>query len=105
MVSISVVKQSNATFAKQHAESLVVVLAGATSNLGAGTLEQLATMLYASTFYVLGRSATRFTTQRETLQKLNPSLKIVFIETDVSLIAGIAANKLPRQRNVSTTCS
>ena len=92
MVSISVVKQSNATFAKQHADdSLVVVLAGATSNLGAGTLQQLVTMLHASTFYVLGRSAARFTTQRETLQRLNPSLKIVFIETDVSLIAGIDA--------------
>lgn len=89
MVKFSTIEQSNAAFAKQHVEPLVVVLAGATSNLGAGTLEHLAKMLHNSTFYVLGRSAARFAAQRQTLQRLSPSLKVVYIEIDVSLIAGV----------------
>jgi len=94
MVSLTAIKKSNEAFAKSrahHSQGLVVVLAGATSNLGAGSLQQLAAMLQGSTFYVLGRSAARFVSQRVELEKLNPSLKIEFIETDVTLITGIDA--------------
>ncbi|KAF2107992.1 hypothetical protein BDV96DRAFT_692962 [Lophiotrema nucula] len=92
MVRFSAIKQSNAAFAKQdvsNTRGLVVVLAGATSNLGQGTLMQLAAMLDGSTFYVLGRSATRFAGQLAKLEGLNPNLRVVFIETDVSLLSGI----------------
>lgn len=46
-------------------------------------------MLQSPTFYVLGRSTTRFATQREKLLILNPQMKIVFLEIETSLIADI----------------
>ncbi|KAF2651545.1 NAD(P)-binding protein [Lophiostoma macrostomum CBS 122681] len=94
MVKLTAVKDSIGRAARDragnaNARGLVCVFAGATSNLGAGALEQVANILHDSTLYVLGRSATRFETQRQSLQSLNPSLKISFLETDVSLISGI----------------
>jgi NADP-dependent 3-hydroxy acid dehydrogenase YdfG len=94
MVKLTAVKHHNERFAQDragnaHTQGLICVFAGATSNLGAGTLEQLATMLQDSTFYVLGRSETKFKAQSRSLQSLNPTLKVVFLETDVSSISGI----------------
>jgi hypothetical protein len=54
-------------------------------------LERMAIMFQSSTFYILGRSSSRFAPQREKLEKLNPSLKLVFLEAEVSLIRDIDA--------------
>ncbi|RYP45460.1 hypothetical protein DL769_011462 [Monosporascus sp. CRB-8-3] len=89
MVAASAVVQSNASFASQNHEGVVCVFAGATSGIGARTLERMTTMFKAPTFYVLGRSSARFAKQRKTLESLNRDCKIVFIETEVALISGI----------------
>lgn len=94
MVRLATIVESNRLFAKEnaeHGERLVCVFAGATSNTGAATVEQLAPLLPASIFYILGRSASRFQIQRAKLESLNRRLKIVFLETDVSLISSIDA--------------
>jgi NAD(P)-dependent dehydrogenase (short-subunit alcohol dehydrogenase family) len=93
MVKLSAITETNARFAsgKSNNESLVCVFVGATSGTGSGTIEKLATMLEAPTFYVLGRSAARFAGQRAKLERLNSNLKLEFIETDVTLISGIDA--------------
>lgn len=89
MVAITKIAQSNNSFAAQQHEGVVCVFAGATSGIGARTLERMVAMFKAPTIYVLGRSSTRFAVQRKTLEARNPACNIVFVETDVSLIAGI----------------
>ena len=87
MVSQSIIKSSNTVFAKTHDEGLVCVFAGATSGTGAGTLLNMAvTLQHSPTFYIIGRSATRFAAQRKKLESANSSVKIVFIEAEISLL-------------------
>jgi NAD(P)-dependent dehydrogenase (short-subunit alcohol dehydrogenase family) len=84
--------QCNERFVTEHhEEGLVCVFAGATSGIGASTLEKMATLLHAPTFYVIGRSAEHFSSQRVKLEKLNPTCKIVFLEAEVSLISDVDA--------------
>ncbi|KAF7870218.1 uncharacterized protein EAF02_009408 [Botrytis sinoallii] len=81
MVKIPEIYQANASFGKNNdsPQGLICVFAGATSNISASTLEALAEMLQSPTFYVLGRSATRFATQREKLlSNTKESLEITF---------------------------
>jgi len=93
MVKLPSIRQSNAAFAADRSKSsgLVCVFAGATSGIGASTLELLVSMLHDSKFYVLGRSAERFEAQREKLGKQNPSCQVEFIEGDVSLLSDLDA--------------
>ncbi|KAI0145325.1 hypothetical protein GGR57DRAFT_517215 [Xylariaceae sp. FL1272] len=90
MVKIKAVVQTNQRFSSQHRDDGIVgVFAGATSRIGARTLERMITMYRAPVFYVLGRSPTRFAAQRKSLESLNPEVTIIFVEADVSLISGI----------------
>lgn len=85
-------RESNQRFANSYDEQgLVCVFAGATSGIGASTLERMATMLHSPTLYVIGRSATRFAAQHTKLATLNPSCKIAFLEADVSLLSDVDA--------------
>ncbi len=78
-------------FNKEQDVGLVCVFAGATSGIGASTLETMVHKLQKSTFYVLGRSTSRFAGQRAKLKSLNPSCKIVFIQAEVSLLSAVDA--------------
>lgn len=92
MVKLPSVKQSNGAFAADRAKSsgLVCVFAGATSGIGASTLEVTFSMLlHDSTFYILGRSAKKFESQRLKLAALNPSSQLKFIECDISLLSNV----------------
>ncbi|KAH8763979.1 hypothetical protein F5882DRAFT_453266 [Hyaloscypha sp. PMI_1271] len=90
MVKIAAIRESNQRFANSHDEQgLVCVFAGATSGIGASTLERMATMLHSPTFYVIGRSAARFVAQHTKLATLNPNCKIAFLEADVSLLSDV----------------
>ena len=91
MVKTTVIRQCNARFTRDNHLGFVCVFAGGTSGIGASTLEMMALMLHAPTFYVLGRSATRFESQRANLENLNPSCKIVFLEAEVSLLSDVDA--------------
>ncbi|KAH9993896.1 hypothetical protein F4779DRAFT_608440 [Xylariaceae sp. FL0662B] len=91
MVKATTIVQSNQEFSTQHHQDdgVVAVFAGATRGIGARTLERMITLYRSPTFYELGRSSTRFAAQHKTLEFLNSECKIVYIETDVSLISGI----------------
>ncbi|KAH8646021.1 hypothetical protein BGZ60DRAFT_438356 [Tricladium varicosporioides] len=91
MIKITTIIESNERFASQQHEGLVCVFIGATSGIGMGTLRKMATMLYSSTFYVLGRSESRFQKELDQLRERSPSCNFIFIETQVSLISGIDA--------------
>lgn len=91
MVKASTIRRCNARFASEHHEGLVCIFAGATSGIGDSTLERMALMLHAPTFFVLGRSAARFASQHAKLERLNPSCKVVFLEAEVSLLFDVDA--------------
>ncbi|KAL9105923.1 MAG: hypothetical protein Q9227_008983 [Pyrenula ochraceoflavens] len=91
MVNIKEIQKANAAFSASHHEPLVCVFAGVTSGIGAATLSKLAQMLDSPTFYILGRSASRFASQRAHLEQLNPNCKIDFVETDLSLLSSVSA--------------
>lgn len=95
MVNLATIRQSNARFAAdEHHKGLVCVFAGATSGIGAGTLESMARMLRkkSPTFYVVGRSAARFDSQqRAKLEELNPSSRLVFLEAELTLLEHVDA--------------
>ena len=90
MVKAAAVRQY-IDFNKEQDVGLVCVFVGATSGIGASTLETMVRKLQKSTFYVLGRSASRFANQGAKLNSLNPSCKIVFIQAEVSLLASVDA--------------
>lgn len=90
MVKATAVKQY-IEFNKEQDAGLVCVFVGATSGIGASTLETMVQKLLKSTFYVLGRSASRFANQRAKLDSLSPSCKIVFIQAEVSLLSAVDA--------------
>lgn len=89
MVKPTEIHHANAAFAREQHVDLVCVFAGATSGIGASTMEKLATMVRSATFYIVGRSAARFAPHRARLESLNPNVQLVFFEADVSLLADI----------------
>jgi NADP-dependent 3-hydroxy acid dehydrogenase YdfG len=89
MVGITAVRKSNAQYAANGQSGLIAVFAGATAGIGYATLQATATLLKNSTFYILGRSRSRFQVKLDHLQNIAPSCKFVFIETEVSLISSI----------------
>jgi len=92
MVTTAAVRTSNDRFAKSERHlGLVCVFAGATSGIGRATLESLVGMLESSNFYVLGRNPDRFARHLERLRASAPTNKIVFIETQLSLISSVDA--------------
>ncbi|KAH7329940.1 hypothetical protein BKA65DRAFT_508063, partial [Rhexocercosporidium sp. MPI-PUGE-AT-0058] len=91
MVKLMTIRQENARFTNEHHAGYVFVFAGATSGIGASTLERMATMVFDSTFYVIGRSRERFASQKTHLETLNPTITIIFIQAEFSLISDIDA--------------
>ncbi|KFZ24708.1 hypothetical protein V502_00804 [Pseudogymnoascus sp. VKM F-4520 (FW-2644)] len=89
MVKITAIRQFNERFAKENDAHLVCVFAGATSGSGAGALEAMVGMLHTSTFYIIGRSAAEFASQRKRLEKLSPGCKLEFLEAQVSLLSDV----------------
>ncbi|KAH8598704.1 hypothetical protein B0O99DRAFT_613990 [Bisporella sp. PMI_857] len=91
MVALSTISGANVDYAKAHPDNTgtIAVFAGATGGIGLGTIEALAKILPGATFYVLGRSASKFSPQEARLKTLNPTLKIVFVEAQVGSIQDI----------------
>lgn len=89
MVRLVDVKQSNAQFAAHKHPGKVAVFIGATNGIGKATLEVMASLLHTPTFYVVGRSASRFEHQRLRLAELNAEARIIFIEDEIALISGV----------------
>lgn len=91
MVSTKEIVAANAAFGTKRTSGKVFVFTGATSGIGAATMEKLATMVNTATFYVAGRSTPRFCPLRTKIEALNPNICIVFFECNVSLLADMDA--------------
>ena len=89
MVNITSIRQRNRQFATERHEGPVCVFVGATSGIGAGTLERMVQMLHTPTIYVIGRSRSRSADQLRKLEALNPKCKLVFLEVEVSLLSDV----------------
>ncbi|RYO97490.1 hypothetical protein DL764_007293 [Monosporascus ibericus] len=85
---LSLIREANARYSSSH-EPVICVFAGATSGIGASTIERLARMLEKPTFYAVGRPASRFAPQRTQLNTIDPSSKIVFLEVEFSLLSHV----------------
>lgn len=90
-MKLATVKQRNLNFTSQKHAGLVCVFVGATSGIGASTLERMISMIVDSTIYVVGRSESRFGEQLSRLESLNHGCKIIFLEAEVSLLSQIDA--------------
>lgn len=91
MVPLTEVRKANAAFKSRENFGLTCVFAGATSGTGAATLERIVTMVKSSTFYIIARSTSDFSTQQTKLGNLGPSCQFIFVEGEVSLISGVDA--------------
>jgi len=89
MVSISEIHKSNASFAARSHHGLVCVFAGATAGIGAATLRELVGLMHSSTFYVFGRTPSRYHDRLDELKKIGLTNEIVFVDTQISLISKI----------------
>ncbi|KAM3071927.1 hypothetical protein ACMFMG_008392 [Clarireedia jacksonii] len=89
MVSIKAVRASNASFKATSAPGMVVVFAGATSGIGMGTLKAFVKNANSPTAYIIGRSKKAAAPLLDELQKSNPSAKLNFMETELSLIKNV----------------
>lgn len=73
MVTSSTIVNSNTRFANERHNRAACVFAGATADTGLATLRKMAIMLHSSTFYILGRSLSRFGSHLEQLKQIGPS--------------------------------
>jgi NAD(P)-dependent dehydrogenase (short-subunit alcohol dehydrogenase family) len=89
MVATSTIVASNARFAKAQHNGCVCVFAGATAGIGLATLKKLAASLHSSTFYILGRSPSRYMGHLNELENIGPSNNYTFVEAQASLISDI----------------
>ncbi|KAI0485534.1 hypothetical protein F4859DRAFT_471547 [Xylaria cf. heliscus] len=83
----------NDEFARQHHQGCVAVFMGATAGIGESTLNRMVTMLDDSTFYILGRNPQGIASKLDRLKSTASTRgnKVVFIETQVSLISYVDA--------------
>jgi len=83
MVSIKAIRAANSSLTSQ---SPTAVFVGATSGIGLGTIEALLKSTSSPKVYIVGRSQSKFTSTLTSLQSLNPSAELIFIEAQVSLL-------------------
>lgn len=86
MVSLSVVKSSNARISTTFLPGLVGVFVGATSGIGEATLKQFAKHATKPRAYFVGRSQEAGDRILDECKAINPSGEYTFIKADVSLI-------------------
>ncbi|KAF9880835.1 hypothetical protein CkaCkLH20_01877 [Colletotrichum karsti] len=90
MPSIHEVRRSNALL-KSGSPGMVAVMAGATSGIGQATCKALVEHCEEPTVYIVGRNIASATATMEHLKTLNPSAKIHFIQSDLSLLNNVDA--------------
>jgi NAD(P)-dependent dehydrogenase (short-subunit alcohol dehydrogenase family) len=86
MVSLDVVKASNATLREKLQPGLVAVFVGGTSGIGEITLKLLAQRTIEPRIYIIGRSSTAAERIIADCKALNPNGEYIFIKKDLSLL-------------------
>lgn len=86
MVAIKEIRASNSALSV----SPTALFVGATSGIGLATIRHLLIQTPSPTIYIVGRSQARFQSELSSLQALNKTAKITFIEAQVSLLNDVA---------------
>ena len=89
MVHISDVRASNASFKSSKQPGLVALFVGATRGIGLSTLKHFTRSGHNPSIYIVGRSQSSFSHLLEQLKRMNPEARLIFIETDISLIRNV----------------
>jgi NADP-dependent 3-hydroxy acid dehydrogenase YdfG len=89
MVSLELMRASNAQIPTALPPGLVAVFAGATSGIGESALKQFAKRAVRPRIYFLGRSKESGERIRAELQALNPEGEYHFLSVDVSLLKSV----------------
>ncbi|KAL5052304.1 hypothetical protein BDW71DRAFT_202421 [Aspergillus fruticulosus] len=91
MVSLNLVRSTNAALRSPSSTKITALFVGGTSGIGLSTLRALArhTDGNALTAYIVGRSASRAEPVLSELQRISPQARFTFIEADVSLIKNV----------------
>ncbi|KAF2476339.1 uncharacterized protein BDR25DRAFT_375228 [Lindgomyces ingoldianus] len=88
MVSLTAVQTHNATL-KSLSSGLVAVFVGGTSGIGLYTAREFVRNTKAPHIYLIGRNQVEATRIIDELHELNPSSKLNFIKSDVSLLRNV----------------
>ncbi|KAF8542633.1 hypothetical protein BDD12DRAFT_336969 [Trichophaea hybrida] len=86
MYKISAIRAANAAFVSQRVTSSVGVFVGGTSGIGLAAMRAFTLATVSPTIYFLGRNASAAEEITASLTTLNPSAKITFIKSDLSLL-------------------
>jgi len=89
MVSLAVVKESNASISSSLPAGLVAVIVGGTSGIGEFTLKEFARHVQKPRIYNIGRSQPASDRIEAECKKLNPEVQYSFIKADISLIRNV----------------
>ena len=86
MVSLELVKSSNASITKQLPPGLVAVFVGGTSGIGEVTLKLLAKLATEPKIYIVGRSAAAAARIIAECRTLNPGGEYIFLHVRVCFL-------------------
>ncbi|KAL2152116.1 hypothetical protein VTH82DRAFT_5300 [Thermothelomyces myriococcoides] len=89
MTQLSAIREANAALKSEQRKGVVAVFVGATSGIGLHTLRTTVTLFADPTIYIVGRSEARFAGHMAELERLNPTAQLIFLQADVSLLAGV----------------
>jgi len=89
MVSIEVIRASNASIATSLPPGLVALFVGGTSGIGENTMKQFYATAPSPRVYFVGRSQASADRIIEAVKPLNPDGKLQFIQADVSLLKNV----------------
>ncbi|KAF2867282.1 hypothetical protein BDV95DRAFT_598381 [Massariosphaeria phaeospora] len=88
MVSLSAVRTHNSSL-KYFSPGLVAVFVGGTSGIGFATAREFVRSTNSPHVYLVGRNPTEASRIIDELQQINPSSKLDFIKSDVSLLRNV----------------
>lgn len=89
MVSESLVRRSNSLIPSSLPSSITALFVGGTSGVGRSTLSKLAERVKRPRIYFVGRSQTAAAEIIVECNALNPEGQYIFLQEDVSLLAGV----------------
>ncbi|CZT04808.1 uncharacterized protein RCO7_10703 [Rhynchosporium graminicola] len=91
MVKLATIREENLRYEHEHHTGFVCIFAGATSGIETATLERMVNIVSKSTFFVIGRSEESFAVLKDKLEKRNSTNKIVFFQSQFSLLSDVDA--------------
>ncbi|KAA8896879.1 hypothetical protein FN846DRAFT_266746 [Sphaerosporella brunnea] len=87
MSKLAAIRSANAAFAAKGVADAVAVFVGGTSGIGQATMEAFTRNTVSPTIYFVGRNEAAAASITASLQRLNPSAKVTFLQSDISLLA------------------